>query len=179
MALKTFILLNSESKKQRDADIETAVRHYLNKDDVKLSYDDNGKPSLLNTDSRIYISITCANDVMMVVLYHKPVGIDGEYLPKHLTPNHNIDYNLLAERFFSYDEAEFVRDGNEAENFVRVWVRKEAYVKAAGKTLADFPNFSVVDGSRLLPKVNGISLKKFSIKFADSENYLFCIAGVD
>jgi hypothetical protein len=44
---------------------------------------------------------------------------------------------------------------------------------------ADFPNFSVVDGSRLLPKVHGISLKKFSIKFEGCEDYLFVIAGID
>jgi phosphopantetheinyl transferase len=58
-------------------------------------------------------------------------------------------------------------------------VRKEAYIKAAGKTLAEFPNFSVVDGNRFVKKVHGVSIKAFAIKFEDCENYVFAIAGID
>ncbi len=182
MALKTFILENNENQAKRREDIQNAVRKYLNDDNVNIAYDEKGMPTVENAPKRLHIAVTCTNTIMMVVLYEKPIGIDGEYLPKITDPASKIDFNLLAERFFSYDEAEYIRDtsgGTEAENFVRVWVRKEAYIKAAGKSLADFPNFSVVDGSRLLPKVNGISIKKFAIKFPDCENYLFAIAGVD
>ncbi len=182
MALKTFILENNESVAKRREDIQNAVRKYLKDDNVTVKYDDKGTPTIENFSKRLHIAVTCANTVMLVALYEKPIGIDGEYLPHITDPASKIDYNILAERFLSYEEAEYIRDtslGTEAENFVRVWVRKEAYIKAAGKHLNDFPNFSVVEGSRLLPKVNHMSIKKFAIKFPDSENYLFAIAGVD
>ncbi len=182
MALKTFILENSSTKKQRQSDIQKAVREYLKNSKVKVVYDEKGRPSIEGAEKKIHISIARANTVMLVVLYEKPIGIDGEYLPRILSPENKIDYMMLAERFFSVDESEYLRDsaqGTEREVFAKIWVRKEAYVKAAGKTLAEFPNFSVVDGSRLLPKVHNISLKKFSIKFEDCENYLFVIAGID
>lgn len=183
MALKVFVLENSTTKKKRQSDIQNSVREYLNNPKAKIVYDEeNGRISVENTDKKYYISIAMANTVMLVALYDKPVGIDGEYLPRATAKDNKVDYTLLAERFFSEEEAEFMHDTTretEAENFIRIWVRKEAYVKAAGKTIAEFPNFSVVDGMRFLPKVNGISLKKFAIKFPDSEDYFFVIAGVE
>ncbi len=182
MALKTFILKNKGSKAERREAIQNAVRKYLNDENVTIEYGEKGMPLVENWSKRLHIAISCAHEIMMVVLYEKPVGIDAEYLPTISDPKSRVDYNILAERFLSFDESEYIRDtshGTEAENFARIWVRKEAYVKAAGKSLVDFPNFSVVDGSRLLPKLNGITIKKFAIKFPDSENYVFAIAGVD
>lgn len=183
MALKVFVLENSTTKKKRQTDIQNAVREYLKNPKVKVVYDEeNGKIALENTEKKMYISVTRANSVMLVALYEKPIGIDGEYIPRVVTNENKVDYTLLAERFFSEDEAEFMHDTTretEAESFIKVWVRKEAYVKAAGKTIAEFPNFSVVEGIRFLPKVNGISLKKFAIKFPESEDYFFVIAGVE
>lgn len=182
MALKTFILENSSTKKQRCADIQKAVREYLGDDNIKVTYDEKGRPSVENSDKKVYLAITATENVMLAVLYEKPIGIDGEYLPKIISPESKIDYITLAERFFSVDEVEYLRDSAreaEAENFVKIWVRKEAYIKAAGKTIADFPNFSVVDGSRFAKKVHGVSIKAFAIKFPECENYVFAIAGID
>ncbi len=182
MALKVFILENSSTKKQRQADIQKAVRDYLDNPKVKVVYGENGKVSLENTEKKLYISITCAHKVMLVALYERPIGIDGEYIPRAVANENKVDYTLLAEKFFSDEEAEFMHDSSreaESENFIKVWTRKEAYVKAAGKSVAEFPNFTVVEGIRFLPKVNGISLKKFAIKFPECEDYFFVIAGVD
>lgn len=182
MALKTFILKNYPSKTKCREAVLDAVRKYLNNDQVNISYDINGKPSVENAGKKLYLSMTCSHDIMLAVLYEKPIGIDGEYLPRIMDKKNKVDYQSISERFFSVEESEFLRDcagETELENFAKIWVRKEAYVKAAGKTLADFPNFSVVDNTRFLPKLNGVSLKKFSIKFPDCENYLFCIAGID
>ncbi len=182
MALKTFILENSTTKKQRQSDIQKAVREYLNNPKAKVVYDEKGRATVENTENKVHIAITCAEKVMLVVLYEKPIGIDGEYLPYVVSSESKVDHMTLAERFFSYDEVEYLRDSArevERENFVKIWVRKEAYIKAAGKTLADFPNFSVVDGSRFAKKVHGVSIKAFAIKFPECENYVFAIAGID
>lgn len=182
MAIKTFILENSSTKKQRQADIQNAVREFLKDKKVKITYDENGIPSVENTEKKLYLSITRAEKVMLAVLCDKPVGIDGEYLPRMTSPDNKVDYMMLAERFFSVEESEFVREsdsGKEAENFLRVWIRKEAYVKCVGKTIAEFPNFSVIDNSRFVPKLKGVSLKLFKINFPECDDYMFVIAGVE
>lgn len=183
MAIKTFILENSSTKKKRQADIQNAVREYLKEPKAKVVYDENGeKPSVENTEKKHYLSITRSGAVMLAVLCDRPVGIDGEYLPRILSPENKVDYIALAERFFTDEETEFIRDserGAEAETFVKLWTRKEAYVKCIGKTIAEFPNFSTVEGSKLLAKIGGVPLRKFSIKFPDCENYLFTIAGLE
>ena len=181
MALKTFILENSNTKKKRQTDVQNAVREYLKNPKVKVVYDEKGRPSVEGSEN-VHISITCANKVMLLVIYEKAIGIDGEYLPAVIGEGSKIDHMTLAERFFSYDEVEYLRDSareSERENFVKIWVRKEAYIKAAGKTLSEFPNFSVVDGNRFVKKVHGVSIKAFAIKFEDCENYVFAIAGID
>ena len=182
MALKTFILENSSTKKQRQSDIQKSVREYLGNPKAKVVYDEKGRPTVENTDKKVHISITCTNKIMLLVIYEKAIGIDGEYLPSIIAPESKIDYMTVAERFFSDDEVEFLRDSareSEADNFVRIWVRKEAYIKAAGKTLVDFPNFSVVDGSRFAKKCQGVTIKTFAIKFPECEDYAFAIAGID
>lgn len=183
MALKVFVLENSSTKRKRQTDVNNAVREYLNNPKAKVVYDEEtGKATVENTDKKVYISITCANKVMLVALYEKPVGIDGEYMPRVLSKDNKVDYTMLADRFFAPEESEFMHDTTretEADTFLRIWVRKEAYIKAAGKTVAEFPKFSVIEGDHFLPKVNGISIKKFAIKFPESEDYFFAIAGLD
>ncbi|MBE6682747.1 MAG: 4-phosphopantetheinyl transferase family protein [Ruminococcaceae bacterium] len=180
MALKTYILENSSTKKQRQSDIQKKLREYLDNPKAKVVYDDNGKATVENVEKKVHISITCCGKVMLLVIFEKAIGIDGEYLPRIKDPANKVDYMLLAERFFSCDEVEYIREGSDdmiAENFARVWVRKEAYIKAAGKTLAEFPNFSVVDGSRFVKKIHSIAIKTFAIKFPECEDYIFAIAG--
>ena len=183
MALKVFVLENSSTKRKRQTDVNNAVREYLNNPKAKLVYEEEtGKATVVGAEKKVYISITCANKVMLVALYEKPIGIDGEYLPRVLSGDNKVDYTMLADLFFAPEESEFMHDTTretEADTFLRIWVRKEAYVKAAGKTVAEFPKFSVVEGDRFLPKVNGITIKKFAIKFPECEDYLFAIAGLE
>lgn len=181
MKLKVFVLENNSVKRTRHAEVQKAVREYLGGDvKIKVEYDDKGRPGVVGTEKKWHISVTTTGDVMLVALADQPIGIDGEYLPRFSDPNNKIDYVALAERFFSEDEADFIRDCEDpAERFVKVWTRKEAYVKCVGKTLVEFPSFSVVDGDRLVSKLRSVTLKKFGITFPGSENYLFVIAGVD
>ena len=125
-----------------------------------------------------YISVTTTGEKMIVALSDTPVGIDGEYLPRY---EGKTDYSMLADRFFSGEEAEYIRAGatvvDEKDRFMKIWIRKEAFVKCSGKGVADFPNFSVVDGDKLLSKVGHTPIRKFSISFPGCEDYIFAIAG--
>ena len=83
-----------------------------------------------------------------------------------------------CERFFTEEEAEYVRDNDgDPVSFAKGWVRKEAYSKYTGKGLSDFANFSVSDGERLNTKVNGVTVKKFTVTFPGSNEYIFALAG--
>ena len=110
MALKTFILENSSTKKQRQSDIQKSVREFLNNPKAKVVYDEKGRPSVENVEKKVNISITCCGKVMLLVIFEKAIGIDGEHLPSVIDPEKKIDYIQLAERFFSYDEVEYLRD---------------------------------------------------------------------
>ena len=84
----------------------------------------------------------------------------------------------LARRFFTDEEAEYVRDGEDTGvRFAKIWIRKEAYSKYTGKGLADFSNFSVNDGERFYGKVNGGPVKRLNVSFPGSNEYLFAVAG--
>lgn len=180
MAIKTFIFENISDKEKRHAQVQSALREYTGIDSAEVYYNNRGKPFIKGLPNDMYISVTTADEVMVVVFSDKPVGIDGERLTRFESDARakKPDYITLAERFFTGEEAEFVREGSvEGEQFAQIWVRKEAYVKYTGKGLSDFANFSVVDGSKLLGKVNGVSIKKLNVAFPGSNEYLFIIAG--
>lgn len=178
MALKCIILENNPDQAVRHAAVLEAVRGYLGSDEIEIEYAENGKPSIVG--AKKYISVTTTGEKMIVALNDSPIGIDGEYLPRY--KDRRTDYSMLAERFLSGEESEYVRAGatsiDERDRFIKVWTRKEAYVKCVGKTVADFPSFSVVEADKLLSKVGSTSIRKFSIAFEGSEDYLFAIAGV-
>jgi phosphopantetheinyl transferase len=179
MAIKTFVLENYPEKEKRHSVIEKTIREYLGDENIQVLYTGKGKPYIKGVGKEKYISVTTKGKVMVLVCSDMPVGIDGEYLGR-FGPDNKMDYTVLSERFFSEEEAEYVRDGDgDPMRFVRVWVRKEAYVKFTGKGLVDFPNFSVTDGERFYSKINGVPIKKFNVNFPGSNDYLFAIAGAE
>lgn len=179
MAIKTFILENYPEKEKRHTAVENAIKEYLDNDNVEVLYTSKGKPYIKGTATEKFISVTTTGKIMLCVFSTMPVGIDGEHLGRFGQDN-KTDYTALAERFFSENEAEYVRDGDgDPMRFVHVWIRKEAYVKLTGKGLVDFANFSVTDGERFYAKINGVPIKKFCINFLGNTEYMFAIAGAE
>lgn len=177
MAVKISIFENVSDKAKRHAQVQSALREYTGIDSAEVLYTANGKPYIKGLDKDMYISVTTADEVMVVAFSDKPVGIDGERLTRFEKKERKTDYIVLAERFFTTDEAEYVRDATVAfDAFAAVWIRKEAYVKYTGKGMSDFGNFSVVDDGKLVNKVNGVSIKKLDVTFPGSNEYIFAIA---
>lgn len=177
LELKTFILKNDPDKEVRHEAVQRAVKKYLG-DEAVVSYGPKGNPVITGTHDKRYLSVTTTGNIMLAVCANIPVGVDGEYLPRF--NDSKTDFVALADRFFTEDEADFVRSNeNDPLRFVRVWVRKEAYSKLTGNGISSFQSFSVTDGERFCSKVGDIPIKKFTVKFPDSENYLFAIAGVE
>lgn len=176
MELKTFVLANPADKQARHALVNEAVKRYYG-DNAAVEYSPKGVPSIVGTEAQKYISITTCGEVMLCVVSSVQIGIDGEYMPRF--KQSRLDTLAVAERFFSEDEAEFVRRGDgDPARFVKVWTRKEAYVKYMGTGVSDFPSFSVCDGEKFYARVGGVSIKKFTIRFDGSDDYVFAIAGV-
>lgn len=182
MALKIFVFENTDSKEKRHSQVQSALRECTGIDSAEVLYTSRGKPYVKGLSDEKFVSVTTADEVMVVVFADKPVGIDGEHLTRFESSAREgrPDYVSLAERFFTPDEAEFVRDSDcEGEAFARIWVAKEAYCKFTGKGLSDFPNFGVSDGMKIFNKINGIPLKKLNVSFPGSNEYLFYISGED
>lgn len=152
-----------------------ALREHFNNHNIEIEYSSRGKPSLKGINK--FISVTTTENVMVCAISDVPIGIDGEHLTR-FSGESRTDYVVIAERFFTEEEADFVREGEDTGmRFAKIWVRKEAYCKYTGKGLSDFPNFSVTDGERFYGRVNGVPIKKFTVNFPGSNEYIFAIAG--
>ncbi len=175
MAVTTLVLENNKSKEDRHAILLNALRDHLQNPDLEIKYSPKGKPTLEGSNK--HISVTTTGDVMVCAIADTNIGIDGENLAR-FTEQGVRDYTAIAERFFTEEEADYVRDGeNDGTRFVKIWIRKEAFCKFTGKGLVDFSNFSVNDGERFYGKVNGVPIKKLNVSFPGSTDYMFVIAG--
>jgi 4'-phosphopantetheinyl transferase len=95
---------------------------------------ENGKPILLNEHSWLHYNMSHSDDYMvMAVSKDVEVGVDIE---KERT-NRNVQ--ALAERFFHPQEVQYLDDcwehTDKVREFHKIWVRKEAFVKAHGAGL--------------------------------------------
>jgi 4'-phosphopantetheinyl transferase len=90
----------------------------------------HGKPVLAG--SRVHINLSHTGDTVMIAVASAPVGADVEPGPS------GRDARKLSGRFYSPAEAEWVREAapdQAGRRFLRLWVRKEAILKATGEGL--------------------------------------------
>jgi phosphopantetheinyl transferase len=108
----------------------------LTHDEIKIDYDQKGKPHLQNIEGNISISHT-GNYVC--VLYHKTLktGIDIE----RVTPR----IEKIAFKFVNDQERKFIRDEHKLDMLYIIWGAKESLFKWYGKGNLDFrKNFNVL-----------------------------------
>lgn len=102
-------------------------------DQIRWQYGPHGKPELAGAWTGVRVSLSHSGDRALLALADRcAVGVDLEVLPRDRAAVR------LATRFFPDAEARFVaagRHGEKADRFARLWVRKEACVKAAGARL--------------------------------------------
>ncbi len=98
---------------------------------VRVLRTENGKPYLENGFPEL--GVTHSDSVVIIALHDTPFGIDCEDSGRRIP---HLD--ALCRRFFSKAEQTFVENGPESEKerrFLKVWVKKEAYVKYTGDGL--------------------------------------------
>ncbi|OJU09404.1 MAG: hypothetical protein BGN88_09745 [Clostridiales bacterium 43-6] len=104
---------------------------------LEFSVNSYGKPFLADS-SHVYFNISHAGHYITCVIADESVGIDIELIkPVNL---------IIAERFFTPDETEYVMAGDYTFRFYEVWTKKESRIKWEGKGLhKTLPSFSVFE----------------------------------
>jgi 4'-phosphopantetheinyl transferase len=114
--------------------LRTLLAHYTlqQPEQLSFSYGPNGKPALASgcSDKDIRFNLAHSGDhVLIAIASGREVGVDIERATRH------DDHETVARRFFSPAElASFLEypASERPEGFLRLWVRKEAYLKARG-----------------------------------------------
>jgi 4'-phosphopantetheinyl transferase len=110
----------------------------------------HGKPELAAPWHGLRVSLSHSGDLALVaVTDRRPIGVDIQELTDR------VDAPRLAARYFSDVEARFVagvdRATRQTVRFARLWVRKEACVKAVGGRLLQGMRLPVANaGTRVL-----------------------------
>jgi len=90
----------------------------------------SGRPEIVSPeDTDLRFSLSHSGSHGLLAVSRMTVGIDLENIRR------SVDANALSARFFTRNEFESIARlpaGERVEAFFRVWVRKEAYLKAAG-----------------------------------------------
>ncbi len=94
-----------------------------------------GKPAICATGIELGLEFNVSHSedwLFLAFCRDNPIGVDVECV------KHDFPVMEISQRFFTSSEASLVANVNEkcrTEMFFRIWVRKEAYLKALGKGL--------------------------------------------
>lgn len=148
-----------------------------------FSYSNQKKPFLdsphLECPIEFSVSHSC-NLALLAFARARPVGVDVEHIGR------DLDHELLAKRFFSPSERVELNALPASERhlaFLRVWTRKEAYLKAVGtgltQALDQFDISSELDEDNVLSIRTGLSDPYCFRNIPAGEDYVaaLCVQG--
>jgi 4'-phosphopantetheinyl transferase len=124
---------------------------------IEFKYGEKGKPSLkTNSSDGLHFNVSHSGEIVCIaVCYDHQVGIDVELI------NAEIDTESIASTYFTEDEVRLLESAsmeNRVKLFFRLWVRKEAFIKAVGMGFS-FPidQLTVGDSDGVKITLNGTS----------------------
>lgn len=144
---------------------------YLNENPkaIKINYKLWGKPHLLKEEP-LNFNISHSKDYVLFAFTKKyQVGIDLEYIDKYL-PISDIALNLFSQRELNYWKKLDLKD--QIFYFFKLWVCKEAFLKASGKGLVGLQKESIWENLGLFTnqQIFSLSGKKMVLPY-----YFECI----
>ena len=162
-------LIKSSSQRRQFLGVQNLLNLHKIKNDM-LSYDDNGKPHLLNNK---FISISHSFDYCGVIVSNVKVGLDIEKFRSKIL---NISKKFVSESDLSLINL------NSIENVTKVWSIKEAVFKAFGHNKIDFKkNIIIKSVNEKFNKANVLIFKNeisenYSIEIYNFSEYICCVA---
>lgn len=162
-------LIKSSSQRRQFLGVQNLLNLHKIKNDM-LSYDDNGKPHLLNNK---FISISHSFDYCGVIVSNVKVGLDIEKFRSKILN--------ISKKFVSQSDLGLIKL-NSIENVTKVWSIKEAVFKAFGHNEIDFKkNIIIKSVNKEFTKANVLIFKNeisenYSIEIFNFSEYICCIA---
>ncbi|GAB1475607.1 hypothetical protein MASR2M70_04390 [Bacillota bacterium] len=141
-----------------DVGADPAVRRSIEKAVVLRT--PKGKPFLRDSND-IYFSVSHSGSVWGCAIDSSPLGFDIEDPARFRTArktktenNRDSKWAKLAKRYFTGAEYDYVLWGGEMA-FLKLWVRKEAYLKYKGSGLSGgLESFELIKNGRLICKLH-------------------------
>jgi len=162
-------LIKSSSQRKQFLGVQNLLNLHKIKNDM-LSYDDNGKPHLLNNK---FISISHSFDYCGVIVSNVKVGLDIEKFRSKILN--------ISKKFVSESDLGLIKL-NSIENVTKVWSIKEAVFKAFGHNEIDFKkNIIIKSVNKEFTKANVLIFKNeisenYSIEIYNFSEYICCVA---
>jgi len=162
-------LIKSSSQRRQFLGVQNLLNLHKIKNDM-LSYDDNGKPHLLNNK---FISISHSFDYCGVIVSNVKVGLDIEKFRSKILN--------ISKKFVSESDLGLIKL-NSVENVTKVWSIKEAVFKAFGHNEIDFKkNIIIKSVNKEFNKANVLIFKNeisenYSIEIYNFSEYICCVA---
>lgn len=130
------------------------LKEILNVNELEFIKNEYGKPYL--KDSSIYFNISHSNDVVVIVIDDKEVGVDIEFY-SHYSEN-------MVDRVCSLKEIDNINNSdNKAKEYIKIWCKKESLIKCEGKGIS-LNMKNILDDE-----------EKYRFDILEKEKYLICI----
>ncbi len=134
MKIYSFQCTGNHRECDTNEKIISSVRRYLEEKntpagdtDIGVRRDEHGKPYIAGLDG-IFVSVTHAENLMLVAVAPYDIGIDAEGEGRRVK-----NPASLARRYFCEDEIAFLGENPTLESFTDMWVKKEALSKLIGR----------------------------------------------
>ena len=152
-----YLINKSADSKKESKLLAINLGNSVLKRDIKIEYEESGKPYI--KDSDFSISISHSKDMALVAINENAVGADIEVIRPF--------NKKLINTYFTPDEIAFI---DSDEKFFTVWTVKEAYLKLTGVGLKGIKKLNVVQDGRIFIKDHNVLTKAqdgyvFSIVF--------------
>ena len=144
----------------------------LENSDYKITYNNNGKPSL---NSKYNISISHSHEIAAVAISdNSKIGLDVQLKESKIFDIQN--------KFLNKSEKSNIGDDPSVDILTMVWTSKESIYKAIGQKGISFSNNIKID--KVIEKdktgigyyINGTEKVKFDLKFFYVDEYTICFA---
>jgi 4'-phosphopantetheinyl transferase len=122
---------------------EIAKQFELNREELKILKDEKGKPYLEN-HPEIHISISHSINKIVYGYSEKNFGIDIEKVRDVRNFNYRFFKKVLNDKEFEFL---FVNSKSFETDFMKIWTKKEAYLKYLGTGISN--NLNVIDSFEL------------------------------